>query len=120
MIVSKIKFIKIDSENIEITNLFNLKGYIYRLSEVVYEDFEFESIYGKTGGILLKLNSRKTITISNYEFSNSDLIIKNVKNNCTKGNGLKIEIWNKRLKIFVFIGMILLLAYIIIIRLQKY
>ena len=107
LIKGKLKIIKVDSDIITIRNLLGFKIKTYRLSEVLYEEFEFETIYGKTRGILIKLDS--IISISNSEYSNSDLIIKYIKDKCYKGNGLKVEIWNKELKVFIIIGLLILL-----------
>ena len=109
IISRKIKIISIKSENVIIRPFFSLKSRSYELSNIFYDDFEFETIYGKTEGIIIELSNNNSITIGSKEYSNSSSIINFIKNKCNKGKCSEIQIWTKDLKIFITIGIMILL-----------
>ena len=95
--------------------MLDFKAKPYSLEMSSYNDFEFESIYGKTEGILLRLDVYTVISISNKEYKNSIELINLIKNKSRKTKELKMKILTNELKIFLVLGISLLIIWIFLV-----
>jgi len=112
LIVEKIKTMELRDRILVIKKPFLNKRYEIELSKIKYCDFEWQMTWNTMRGILIKVNN-KIEQISIKEYRNSKDFIDLIKKNCEIDNSLKPLIWTRAFKIFLLIGLILLLGLII-------
>jgi len=111
LIVGRIKTMELRDKVLIIKKPLLNKRYEIELTKIKYHDFELQMTWNTMKGVLIKINN-EIEQISVKEYSNSKHFIDLIKNNCEKDNSLKPTIWTRELKIFLLIGLVILIGLI--------
>jgi hypothetical protein len=107
LVIGRIKIMEFHNGILKIRKpLFN-KNYENELTKIKYLDFEWQMTWNTMRGILIKLENGLVEQVSIQEFSNSRDFIDLITKSCQRDETIKPKIWTRKLKIFLFIGLII-------------
>jgi hypothetical protein len=114
LIAGTIKTIEINNGLLIIRKPLLRKYVEIELSSIKYLDFEWQMTWSTVRGILIKLDNGIIEKISIREFSNSKDFIDLIKKSCDRDDTIKQIIWTKELKVFMIIGLIIAVGFILL------
>lgn len=114
LMVGKIKTIEFRNGILRIRKPLLNRYFESELSKIKYIDFEWQMTWNTMRGVLIKLEDGKVEQISIKEYRNSNEFIDLITKSCQRDDTIKPNILTRQLKIFMIIGLLIVLGFILL------